>query len=102
MNIKEYGYKCESCGKSFTSSQYLTKHMHTIHEGYKDHKCESCEKSFTRANVLKMHIQTIHEGHKDYNCESCSKSFSQEALLKKHITEDWHSLAIRKKMLIDH
>ena len=53
----------------------LKKHIHTIHEGNKDHKCESCTKTFSLEENLKRHIYTIHEGHKDYKCESCGKFF---------------------------
>ena len=80
-NIKS---ECESCVKSFSGAQYLKKHIHTVHEGHKDHKCESCSKSFSLATYLEKHIYTIHEGHKDYKCESCGKSFSQAGDLKRH------------------
>ena len=66
-------YKCESCVKSFTTAQYLKKHIHTIHEGYKDYNCDSCGKSFSHATTLRKHIHTIHEGNKDHKCESCGK-----------------------------
>ena len=65
--------------------EILKKHIHTVHEGHKDHKCESCGKSFSSRQMLKKHIHAIHEGHKDYKCESCGKSFSQAGTLKKHI-----------------
>ena len=57
----------------------MKKHIHTVHEGQKDHSCESCGKSFSQAIYLK-HIHTVHEGHKDHKCE-----FSQVGNLKKHI-----------------
>ena len=44
----------------------LERHLHTVHDGYKDHKCESCGKSFSLAGELKRHIGKIHEGHKNY------------------------------------
>ena len=53
--------KCGSCGKSFSNGATLKIHIHTIHEGHKDHKCESCGKSFTGAQYLKKHIHTIHQ-----------------------------------------
>ena len=33
-------YKCESCNRSFTKIGRLNRHIHTVHEGHKDHKCE--------------------------------------------------------------
>ena len=34
----------------------MRKHIHTVHEGHKDHKCESCGKSFTSAKDLAYYI----------------------------------------------
>ena len=48
-----------------TSTQFM--------KGQKDFKCESCGKSFSQTGDLKRHINTIHEGHKDYKCESCGR-----------------------------
>ena len=44
QSLQYSNYKCESCGKSFSSAQILKKHIHTIHEGHKDHKCDTCGK----------------------------------------------------------
>ena len=63
-------YCCDSCGKSFSGAGSLKRHIHTIHEGHKEHKCYSCDKSFSQAGTLKKHMHTIHEGQKDYKCES--------------------------------
>ena len=60
-------YNCEYCHKSFTQASSLKNHIHTIHDGHKDHKCESCSKSFSHPGNLKQHIRTIHKGHKDVN-----------------------------------
>ena len=54
--------KCYACGKLFAQKHKLKIHIHTVHEGHKDHKCESCCKSFSQAGALKKQINTIHEG----------------------------------------
>ena len=56
-------YKCESCSKSFKSKWHLERHLHTVHDGYKDFKCESCGKSFSQAHHMKSHILKFHKGH---------------------------------------
>jgi len=40
----------------------LKKHIHTVHEGHKDHKCKSWGKSFSEAGNLKKHIHKVHHG----------------------------------------
>ena len=47
-------------------------------------KCGLCGKSFSNGATLKIHIHTIHEGHKDHKCVPCGKSFSEAGTLKKH------------------
>ena len=38
--VKNKQQNCESCGKSFPTSQGLKIHIHTVHEGHKDFKCD--------------------------------------------------------------
>ena len=78
-------YKCDSCGKSFTQSGDLNKHIKTLHEGQKNYKCDSCGKSFAQSGNLKIHIKTLHEGQRNFKCDSCGKSFTGSESLKKHI-----------------
>ena len=46
---------------------------HTV-QGHKNNKCNSCGKNFSTSGYLKRHKHTVHEGHKDYKCEFCGKS----------------------------
>ena len=71
-------FECESCDKSFKQKGNLKNHIHTIHNGYKDHNCEYCGKSLTRANVLKKHINTVHNSYKDHKCDYCGKSLKEQ------------------------
>ena len=73
---------CESCGKSFTRADTLTRHIKTIH---KDFKCDSCGKLFAEVGNLRKHISTIHKDHTDNKCESCGKNFTTVGYLRKHI-----------------
>ena len=53
-------HKCDSCAKSFRKNDQLERHLHTVHDGYKDKKCESCDKSFSQVGDLRRHIHNIH------------------------------------------
>ena len=52
-----------------------------------NNECDSCGKSFDTSNYLNRHIYQVHIlGKKNYTCDFCGKSFSKQAPnLKKHI-----------------
>ncbi|KFO94862.1 Zinc finger protein 629, partial [Calypte anna] len=45
---------CPKCGKSFTATSSLTKHLR-IHRGEYPYKCPDCGKSFHQSFHLKNH-----------------------------------------------
>ena len=53
-------HKCKFCARSFSQAGNLKRHIHTAHEGHKDHKCES----FSKRGTLKTQIYTVHKKHK--------------------------------------
>ena len=61
LHEEQRNYKCDSCGKSFTSAHWLKNHVNILHEGQRNYKCDSCEKSFTQSGSLNNHIKTLHE-----------------------------------------
>ena len=60
-------FNCNICTKKFRTKKGFMNHTMIFH-GAKDFKCESCEKSFTSSGYLKKHIHTVHEEHKDSKC----------------------------------
>ncbi len=67
----------------FPSKQLGDTH-YTVHNGQKDHKCDSCGKTFSLSVNLKKHINSVHNGQKDHKCDLCGKSFSQSVSWKTH------------------
>ncbi|XP_074786561.1 LOW QUALITY PROTEIN: uncharacterized protein LOC141972566 [Athene noctua] len=72
-------YRCEHCGKFFSTSSNRTRHLRTQCVE-KPFESQECGKSFTRGWKLQCH-QTR---HKSYLCSMCGKRFSCRSNLLKH------------------
>lgn len=59
-------HPCEVCGKVFSASKDLRRHMQT-HLGIKPNLCPYCPKKFTRKDHVRRHVQTVHS-------EECRKN----------------------------
>ncbi|CAI9738596.1 zinc finger 492-like [Octopus vulgaris] len=71
-------YHCNSCGKVFATTNYLTAHKR-IHTGERPYRCDIYGKSFSQ-NFVTTH-KRIHTGEKPYYCSICDKSFSEKKSL---------------------
>ena len=72
--LKNVKHVCNLCDKSFTTRNYLKKHIKIIHDGIKKWKCEYCPKAFSERNNLRRHVERLHEGNAPTEkCEYCDK-----------------------------
>ena len=55
---KHTRFECEYCGKTFSRSGSLQRHLCT-HTGGKPFKCEYCGKAFSQSGNLNIHLRTV-------------------------------------------
>ena len=67
---------CNQCGKRFTRSTTLRRHIQTLHSDEKQFTCDNCQKSFATRDKLKRH-EKIH-GEKNFECQRRHKKFSRK------------------------
>lgn len=93
----ERSYMCEICGKTYTRSDSLSKHVGYVHRGVKrkqvskpEFTCEVCGVAFNKNSSLKEHTLVKHtEGAVlSHQCKVCQKSFTRPRMLISHVNRD--------------
>lgn len=79
-------YVCEICGERFNQSGTLNRHIFTIHEKKKPYECKQCDAVFSRKDQLLRHTQTVHDNIRKHICKECGATFQLSHHLKDHIT----------------
>lgn len=80
---KYKSFKCNVCGKDFTTSQRLEIHR-IIHSGEKPFKCDICDKAFNNKSNSYRHFKNNHTDKKPFKCDVCEKRFNRSDNLKVH------------------
>ncbi|KAA0710621.1 Zinc finger and BTB domain-containing protein 12 [Triplophysa tibetana] len=79
-------YVCPCCGKNFSHSSNLNRHM-IVHRGVaKLHCCPLCHKTFTQKSTLCDHMN-LHSGERPHVCGYCHVSFAHKPALRRHLKE---------------
>lgn len=87
-------HTCEVCGETFTRSQFLRRHVQTVHVlggsadgssgGTGSNTCPECNKSYKYAGNLRTHMR-IHTGERPYMCDVCGLRFTCSSYLQVHL-----------------
>ena len=77
---------CKICGKRFTRTENLKRHVETVHaEKIKSIKCDICRASFTRFDNLKEHNDRAHiKETGKFSCKYCMKKFDRKFNQTRH------------------
>ena len=77
---------CKICGKRFTRTENLKRHVETVHaEKIKSIKCDICGASFTRFDNLKEHNDRAHiKETGKFSCKYCMKKFDRKFNQTRH------------------
>ncbi|KAJ1523511.1 hypothetical protein ONE63_001363 [Megalurothrips usitatus] len=75
-------YRCEICGKTYTSQQALVNHDR-YHRGERPYECETCHKAFATNSHLVTHRRT-HTGERPFQCQLCQRCFADRSAFVKH------------------
>ena len=76
MNLRSPVTCVDQCGKEFTRSHDLKRHVQSLHSGVKEFTCDKCEISFATRDALRRH-KRIHED-KTFECHKCHKKFDRK------------------------
>ncbi|CAG2112165.1 unnamed protein product [Medioppia subpectinata] len=84
-HTKERAYKCEECGKRFTTAHYLRVHKKIHTEDSRKYRCSwvGCDSTFRTKQRLLVHMQS-HEQLRQYPCDECDLRFNNRGSLYRH------------------
>ena len=76
VKVEKAELECNVCGKVFTQSGSLHRHIANAHEGKKEHKCSKCPAQFCERRDLEKHLQKgkHYKVREPYKCPYCGET----------------------------
>ncbi|GAB1284801.1 PR domain zinc finger protein 14 [Apodemus speciosus] len=65
-------FPCSLCQRSFEKRDRLRIHILHVHERHRPYLCSTCGKSFSQSSSLNKHMR-VHSGDRPYQCVYCTK-----------------------------
>ncbi|XP_072040545.1 uncharacterized protein [Amphiura filiformis] len=76
-------FTCKTCGKQFSSTANMQRHMITHRPNPRPYACNYCSATFTQSCSRQAH-ERKHTGERPYGCSFCDKKFTQKSNQKTH------------------
>lgn len=77
-------HECTKCERKFVLKGSLTRHMKFFHSDIKI-TCETCGKNYSSSDYLRLHISTIHDNKEKFACDLCGREYKRKNSLLMHI-----------------
>ncbi|XP_053674480.1 transcription factor grauzone-like [Anopheles nili] len=84
LHLNPNAFRCDQCGKSYSSSKVLKEHAKEVHapEADRPFHCANCLKAFVSKAHLNAHIMVAHGS---VSCPQCDKVLASQGSLRKHL-----------------
>ncbi|CAK1554349.1 unnamed protein product [Leptosia nina] len=87
-------YKCEVCGKIFSTIRACSFHVNRVHRNSFVNKCGYCSQVFKECRQKQKHQLEVHGIGAVMNCEYCDRTFKTQSTYRIHVNRD--HLKVRK------
>ena len=99
MIIEEYQLICENCGRTFDTSQTLSKHTESEHGSDDQTKCNQCEFKTHNGKDLASHLLDKHgDNTEDIKCPHCDYKSINLDNIHEHIDKEHLELTLLGNM----
>ena len=85
LGIKSSDLECKICGKIYSNSMRMKRHVKKRHLGKTDWQCDICKKYYMDASSLKEHKGNHDTNLRPHGCPKCPKRFATDYKLTEHL-----------------